>query len=103
MLSSTFTDLKEHRQRAIEAINKLGFKPEVMEYSGARIDADVIQASLKMVDAAAYVGVIGFKYGQTLHDPTHNPHELSITELEFNEAMRLDRPVHSSSWAKSTL
>jgi hypothetical protein len=94
MLSSTFTDLRQHRQRAIASISNLGFMPRVMEYSGARADADVIDTSLDMVrDAAAYIGVIGLKYGQTPLDADRNPTRLSITELEFNEAMRLSRPI----------
>jgi tetratricopeptide (TPR) repeat protein len=94
MLSSTFTDLREHRQRAIEAISKLGYMPRVMEHSGAQAEADVIDTSLAMVrDAAAYIGVISRKYGQTPLDPVRNPNELSVTELEFNEAMKLGRPI----------
>ncbi|WP_198172719.1 tetratricopeptide repeat protein [Bradyrhizobium sp. AT1] len=94
MLSSTFTDLKEHRQNAIDIINRFDLKPKVMEHSGAQADTDVIDTSLKMVrDAAAYVLVIGRKYGQTPRDPVRNPNGLSITELEFNEAMALGRPI----------
>ena len=94
MLSSTFTDLREHRQKAIEAIQKLGYVPRVMEFSGAQAAADVIDASLEMVrDAVGYVLVIGRKYGQTPFDPDRNPNRLSITELEFNEALRLGRPI----------
>jgi Domain of unknown function (DUF4062)/AAA ATPase domain len=94
MLSSTFTDLKEHRERAIEAIDKLGYVAKVMERSGARADVDVIESSLNMVrDSVAYIGVISLKYGQTPVDPARNPDQLSITELEFNEAMRLGRPI----------
>lgn len=94
MLSSTFTDLKEHRQRMIEAINKLGYMPRVMEHSGAQAATDVIDTSLAMVrESAAYVGVISLKYGQTPRDPVRNPDQLSITELEFNEATRLGRPI----------
>ncbi len=94
MLSSTFTDLKEHRQRAIEVIQKLGYMPRVMEFSGAQAEADVIDTSLRMVrDAAAYDGVISLKYGQTPTDQDRNPNGLSVTELEFNEAVRLDRPI----------
>ena len=94
MLSSTFTDLKEHRQRAIEAISKLGYMPKVMEHSGAQAEANVIYTSLAMVrDAAAYIGVISLKYGQTPPDEKRNPNQLSVTELEFNEAMRLGRPI----------
>ena len=87
MLSSTFTDLSEHRQRAIEAISKLDYMPKVMEYTGARADDDVIESS------TAYVGVISLKYGQTPFDPDRSPGRLSITELEFNKAMQLDRPI----------
>ena len=94
MLSSTFTDLSEHRQGAIEAISKLDYMPKVMEHTGARADDDVIESSLNMVrDSTAYVGVISLKYGQTPFDPDRNPGRLSITELEFNEAMQLDRPI----------
>ena len=49
MLSSTFTDLKVHRQKAIEAISKLGYVPRVMEYSGAQAETDVVETSLRMV------------------------------------------------------
>ncbi len=94
MLSSTFTDLKDHRARAIEVIQKLGYMPRVMEHSGAQAEADVIDTSLQMVqDAVAYVGVISLKYGQTPADPVRNPDKLSVTELEFNEAMLLKRPI----------
>jgi len=65
-----------------------------MEYSGARSDADVIDISLRMVrESAAYLCVIGHKYGQTPVDAGRNPKGLSITELEFNEARRLGRPI----------
>src|SRR5262245_9878718 len=94
MVSSTFTDLEEHRDAAIEAIQKSGYKANVMEHSGARAGVDVIQHSLNMVGAsAAYICLISFKYGQTPSHPRLNPHRLSITELEFNEARRLGLPI----------
>ena len=94
MVSSTFTDLKEHRQKAIDAINGFGFVPVVMEFSGANATKDVVETSLQMVaDCAAYVGVISLKYGQTPVSAERNPKQLSITELEFDEAMRLGRPI----------
>jgi tetratricopeptide (TPR) repeat protein len=94
MLSSTFTDLKRHREQVIKAIREFGYKAEVMEESGARADVDVIDSSLKMVrDSVAYALIIGQKYGQTPVSPKRNPDRLSITELEFNEAMRLKRPI----------
>ena len=94
MVSSTFTDLEAHRREVIDAILRFGFQPNVMEYSGARSGADVIDTSLEMVrHSAAYLCVIGHKYGQTPADADRNPKGLSITELEFNEARRLDRPI----------
>jgi tetratricopeptide (TPR) repeat protein len=94
MVSSTFTDLEAHRRELIEAINRFGFYPNVMEYSGARSDSDVIETSLRMVrESAAYLCVIGHKYGQTPLDADRNPKGLSITELEFNEARKLGRPI----------
>jgi hypothetical protein len=94
MLSSTFTDLKRHREQVIKAIREFGYKAEVMEDSGARADVDVIDSSLKMVrDSVAYALIIGRKYGQTPVCSIRNPDRLSITELEFNEAMRLKRPI----------
>jgi tetratricopeptide (TPR) repeat protein len=94
MLSSTFTDLKRHREQVIKAIREFGYKAEVMEESGARAEVDVIDSSLRMVrDSVAYALIIGRKYGQTPICPKRNPDRLSITELEFNEAMRLKRPI----------
>jgi len=93
MVSSTFTDLEAHRREVIDAIHRFGFQANVMEYSGAGV-ADVIATSLQMVqDSVAYLCLIGHKYGQTPADPDRNPKGLSITELEFNEARRLGRPI----------
>jgi hypothetical protein len=103
MVSSTFTDLEEHRQQVIKAIESLGCRANVMEHDGARAGVDVIDSSLNMVrDSAAYVGVISLKYGQIPFDPARNPDRLSITELEFNEAMRLSRPIILFLMVKST-
>lgn len=94
MVSSTFTDLKDHRSALITAIRAHDFKDVAMENDSAKPDVDVIESSLQMVQkASAYIGVIGRKYGQTPICPIKNPEELSVTELEFNEAQRLGRPI----------
>ena len=91
MLSSTFADLRDHRQRAIEAIDKLGYASKFMEYTATRA---ALKSSLKKVRAsAAYVCIISLKYGETPVDPVRNPNQLSITELEYNEAMECGRPI----------
>ena len=94
MVSSTFTDLKEHRAALIKAIKGQGLTDVAMENDSAKPDLDVIDSSLQMVrDSSAYIGVISRKYGQTPKCPNRNPDKLSITELEFNEAQRLNRPI----------
>ncbi len=93
MVSSTFTDLQDHRAALIKAIHEHKLHANIMENDSARL-IDVIDSSLEMVrDSAAYIGVIGLKYGQTPDCPKRNPAKLSITELEFDEAQRLGRPI----------
>jgi formylglycine-generating enzyme required for sulfatase activity len=94
MVSSTFTDLKEHRAALINIIDRSGFKAVVMEHDSAKSDVDVLDSSLRMVgDAAVYIGIIAKKLGQIPKCPTRNPRNVSITELEFIEAGRLGRPI----------
>ena len=44
-------------------------------------------------ESAAYVGIISRRYGQIPECTHRNPDRRSITEIEFNEAMRLGRPI----------
>ena len=94
MVSSTFTDLKEHRAALIKAIKGQELTDVAMENDSAKAGLDVVESSLQMVrDGSAYIGVISRKYGQTPKCSRRNPGNVSITELEFNEAQRLDRPI----------
>jgi hypothetical protein len=94
MVSSTFTDLKQHRAALIQCIDGQEFKSVVMENDSARPVADVLDSSLQMVHkASAYIGVVSHKYGQIPECSERNPDRHSLTELEFNEARRLKRPV----------
>lgn len=92
-ISSTFLDLNDHRTALAKAIKAHGLTEVAMENDSAKL-VDVIDSSLQMVrDGAAYVGIIGKKYGQIPEGPRRNPNRLSITELELNEALRLSRPI----------
>lgn len=94
MVSSTFTDLKEHRAALIKAIDDQEMKAVGMENNPVEPVIDVIGSSLNMVrKASAYIGVISHKYGTIHPDRVRNPDGLSLTELEFNEAQRLNRPI----------
>lgn len=93
MVSGTFTDLIAHRAALIKAIKGNGLTDVAMENDSAK-PVDVIDSSLQMVrDCSAYVGIISRKYGRTLKCPHRNPENVSISELEFNEAQRLNRPI----------
>jgi len=93
MVSSTFTDLKEHRAALIKAIDGQGMKPVAMENDAAKPAGDLIDSSLGMVgEATGYIGVISHKYGQIPEDG-RNPEGLSLTEMEFREAQRLGLPA----------
>jgi tetratricopeptide (TPR) repeat protein len=93
MVSSTFTDLEQHRAKLMSVIDRAGLKNVVMENDAAKV-MDVLESSLSMVrDSAAYIGVIGHRYGQIPESTEHNAQELSITELEYDEAIRQDRAI----------
>jgi hypothetical protein len=93
MVSSTFTDLEDHRAALIKAIDSQGLKAVDMENDSAK-PIDVIESSLQMVrTSSAYVCVIGRKYGQMPASPEQNPANLSITELEFDEATHIGIPI----------
>jgi hypothetical protein len=94
MVSSTFTDLEAHRAALIQALQGQKLFPMAMENDSAKPAADVIESSLQMVaESAAYIAILSHRYGQVPEDPKRNPRNLSITELEFNEALQLDRPI----------
>jgi hypothetical protein len=94
MVSSTFTDLEKHRSALIKAIKGQGLTDVAMENDSAKVGVDLIDSSLQMVrDSSAYIGIISRKYGQPPKCPKRNPGQVSITELEFNEALRLERPI----------
>jgi hypothetical protein len=94
MVSSTFADFKRHREALIGAISGQGLHPIAMEYDSALPAGTVIDSSLQKVrDGAAYVGIIGTRYGNVPESAEQNPDGLSLTELEFREARALGRPV----------
>lgn len=92
-VSSTFNDLGIHRAALVKSIKAIGLTDISMENDSAKF-IDVIDSSIEMVrKGAAYIGIIAFSYGQIEDDPVKNPDRLSITELEYNEAFRLERPI----------
>src|ERR1035438_1275996 len=94
MLSSTFRDLTAHRDAVLAATPSYDMLPVAMEYDAARSADDLISASLKKVEQSdAYVGIIGYRYGQIPICGERNPQKLSLTELEFRRAVELKKPI----------
>lgn len=88
MISSTARDLPEHREQVRLACERAGFAPhEMMEHLTA-LDADAIKASLDLVDNAdVYLGIFAKRYGYV-----PDGEDISITEMEYNRAVELDKP-----------
>lgn len=94
MVSSTYADLAVHREAVCDALLRLGFFPVGMEYDSAKSGQDVIASSLSMVAKAhAYIGILSHRYGAIPQDLNRNPDELSITEIEYREALKRGIPV----------
>jgi hypothetical protein len=87
-VSSTYQDLKAFRQEVSRAIRQLGHEDVAMEYYVAepRRPLDRCLDDVRRCDL--YVGLFAWRYGYV---PPGS--ERSITEREFREALRFDRPV----------
>jgi Domain of unknown function (DUF4062) len=87
MISSTAQDLPDHRGGIRDACERTGFKPRMMENLPA-LDADAIEASLRLVDESdIYVGILAYRYGYV-----PDGQDMSLTELEYNRAVKRDIP-----------
>jgi hypothetical protein len=93
MISSTFEDLKDYRAAMIEALDGYDLFPIKMENQLPRHGTNVLLSSLQKVsDSSGFVAIIGHRYG-TIPDSPSNPGRLSLTELEYNEALLRGLPL----------
>lgn len=88
MISSTFRDLEAYRDEVHEGCDRIGFNNQQrMENLGA-LNANAVEASLEMVEKAdIYICFLAHRYG---YEPPGS--EISITEMEYNRAVELDKP-----------
>lgn len=97
-ISSTFTDLIEERQAAVEAILRASHIPAGMELfsAGSETQMEIIKRWIEESDI--YMLIIGGRYGSI--DPKTN---LSYTEMEYNYALELNKPLFAVVASESYL
>ena len=89
-VSSTFLDLQEHRQAVDRALRRLAHDVRAMEDYVAADERPLARCLADVAACDVYVGIIAWRYGYV---PAHdNPAHSSITELEYREATRLNKP-----------
>jgi hypothetical protein len=87
-LSSTYRDLREHRAKAAQAVERLGQHGIRMEVFGAR-SGDATGVSRDEIDASdAFLGIYAHRYGYVSAGSS-----ISITEEEFNFAQERQKPT----------
>ncbi|WP_280140571.1 DUF4062 domain-containing protein [Geodermatophilus africanus] len=89
-MSSTFRDLVVHRDRAYRALRSLNFDVIAMEDYVAADERPVDRCLSDVASADLYVGLFAFRYGYI--PDTNNPERRSITELEYQQAVRSGVP-----------
>jgi tetratricopeptide (TPR) repeat protein len=92
MISSTALDLPEHRQHVMDACQRMGVTPIMMEHLPASDDPALqaaVNKSLDMVNEAdIYIGIFAHRYGWV-----PDGQDISITEMEFNRAVARKIPI----------
>jgi hypothetical protein len=85
-ISSTFRDLREYRQKVRDALSELGYSGVAMESYVAESKRPVEKCLADVAACDIYIGVFAWRYGWIPDE--HNPERLSITNLEYNEAVQ---------------
>lgn len=96
-ISSTYLDLKEERQKVVEAILSAGHIPAGMElfHAGDETQKELIEEWIN--DSDIYVLILGGRYGSLDSDG------MSYTEWEYDKAKELSKPSFSLVLTKEYL
>jgi Predicted Fe-S oxidoreductases len=82
-VSSTYSDLVDHRAAVIDVLLRMNLVPSAMEHFGSR-SSEPTQACLEEIDRCdVFIGIYGSRYGYQ-----NVPGGPSITEQEFDHALR---------------
>ncbi len=86
-ISSTYVDLRAHREKVEELLNRIEASFRSMRFFGGKEGEPLDLCLDKLRECNYYAGIIGHRYGAV-----HAESNLSFTELEYDEAKRLDIP-----------
>ena len=89
-VSSTYGDLKAHREVASRVLRSFGYDDVAIEYFVAGAERPVEKGLLDLAACDLYVGLFAWRYGFIPKE--RNPENFSITELEYWLAVRLKKP-----------
>jgi tetratricopeptide (TPR) repeat protein len=89
-VSSTYGDLKDHREQAYRALRELGHDVIAMEDYVAADQRPLNKCLADVAGCQLYVGILAHRYGY-IPDQS-NPNGRSITELEYRHAEALGIP-----------
>ena len=87
-ISSTYIDLKEHREEVWNLLSKLTLEVKGMEDFGARKETPIETCLSEVRESDIIVFIVGMRYG-SVH-PTKNK---SYTELEYEEAIKNKKEI----------
>ena len=90
-VSSTFKDLEEHRSAVKATLERAGFDVECMEKYPAFDERPKDKCLADVAECDYYVLILAWRYGFQPEDD--NPRRLSITHLEYEEAVRLQKAL----------
>lgn len=84
-VSSTYRDLLDYREKVRLALSQLGFEGVAMEYYVAEGRRPVEKCLADVAASDIYIGIFAWRYGWIPEEG--NPGQLSITHLEYNQAV----------------
>ncbi len=90
-LSSTYSDLIPYRKAVYDTLRTLRHDVLAMEHYGATDQRPVDKCLADVAQCDLYVGLFARRYGYIPPAEHDNPHQRSVTELEYREATRLTK------------
>ena len=89
-ISSTYSDLVEHRQQVYDILRKMRYDVIAMEDYVATDERPLDKCLADVASCDLYVGIFAWRYGYIPEQD--NPEQRSITELEYRKAGEVDIP-----------